>query len=1111
MAETERDIRGKLATVRLVAELEIQVDGEIFGSAYEVLRQHLQVNFPQRGLKVVDDLPRTFPACTVVVITALGQHKGSAGQFWNQIEDATGDSGPSELRIPFLKQENSSRFGAAFRESLKVLGLPDFAHLEQAQRNLTPILLHGGIPAQDVSDVWDELLKALKQGRQDSHEVVTWWRENPGKLYGLNMPPKRFLQETGRFAEDLIQRMLLVLFDPQLHEEVDVHKLASSYRVPRLYVDRLRLVDPNVVRTARRRQEIPNPNVVLDRYSGVGPQIRIPPLRQEIADGRWHVTSVVSQPTIASRRDEIDVPIAPAPRWTCELRSGGMSLKHREFKGIGRLMAWQFAPDHIESYLCDFTGTLEDVTQWILADRDSEIVGSTPDGEAIESVKLEDFVFGGKWSSYSVFEIDLSRATSLRIQSQEREEVIPVVQGYERPTVVGDTLKDVRDVYGRQVFVGAPSLHFARPPGNIASFVVFVEMPDGSLTEAALSQLPNHGGAYDIFQKKTLPPGEYKVRVLALGSDMVATVVYLPGARRELLDKVFAPDENVSGALVLGDGTKVEVRVPAHEWRTEVPVIAGDSALRLSVKISRADFSIQELDGVPKFDSKVSQCTRAEFMEPRTGVSEKILSLRLGEPQQFELRLDDSNGVSVSRTLGARTPLGRFDFPLSQLRDDVAATLAPSLDLHLQIHGSPPMRLLSIAEPPDTAIGTVKLVDAISGWTKHLELEIADALTSTNLDVCVSHLDEPWRPVNISNIAPHPGKNSYIIEFPGILIPGRHEVVLKTGYGGTERIVGKTSCHLGTPSEADAYHRSLGFTGFDQVVRTVRLGQKPEQVGADDFRNGVSAVGRALLDSSLDVRSSRYLAMREYLLTEGNHGPLLEWLSQVLSDHSTRAAGEAMLLRMYPHFADTMGGVALELADDLLATVWNASPLLGVVVDRRPGAESSQPSESPRGYWLGESADFPAVFAATIDSEGLLAESGSSSVQGHVGVLGASFLRAALREVHANNSGEQGATVLRLAEFDRQSRSCYSGSIGHREAWPLTMDLSANPNSKRLKEPARRLGRYVNNLHALAHAMCDVTQPIPVAERAASLLVGEYSRSRLMVQLAVTKAVTRLK
>lgn len=1111
MAESERDIREKLAKVRLVAELEIQVDGEMFGSAYEALRQHLQVNFPQRGLKLVDELPQTFPACTVVVITALGQHKGSAGQFWNQIEDATGESSPSDLRIPFLKQENSSRFGAAFRESLKVLGLPDFAHLEQAQRNLTPILLHGGIPAQDVSDVWDELLKALKQGRQDGHEVVTWWRENPGKLYGLNMPPKRFLQETGRFAEDLIQRMLLVLFDPQLHEEVDVHKLASSYRVPRLYVDRLRLVDPDVVRTARRRQEIPNPTVVLDKYSGIGPQIRIPPLRQEITGGRWHVTSVVSQPTVASRRDEIDVPIAPAPRWTCELRSGGTSLKHREFKGIGRLMAWQFTADHNEAYLCDFSGAFENSRQWILADRHSEIVGSTVDGEVIESVTLEDFVFGGKWSDYSVFEIDLGRATRLRIQSQEREEIFSVVQGYERPTVMGDTLKDVRDVHGRQVFVGAPRLHFARPPGNLDSFVVFVEMPDGSVTETALSQLPSEGGMYDLFPKTTLPAGEYKVRVLALGSDIAATVVYLPGARREGLDKVFAPDENVSGALVLGDATSVKVAVPAHEWRTDVPVIAGDSALRLSVKITRADFSIQELDGVPKFDSKVGQCTRAEFMESRTGVSEKILSLRLGEPQHFELRLDDSNGIVVSRALRARTPLGRFDFPLSQLRDDVAATLAPSLDLHLQIRGAAPIRLLSIAEPPDTAIGVVKLVEADSGWTKHLKLEIADALTSTSLDVYVSHLDEPWRPVNVAKLAPHPGKNSYILEFPKKIVPGRYEVVLKTGYGGTERIVGKTTCNLGTPSEADAYFRSLGFTGFDQVVRTVRLGQKPEQVRADDYRNGVAAVGFALLDSSLDSRNSRYLAMREYLLSEGNHGPLLEWLSQVLSEHSTRAAAEAMLLRMYPHFSDTMGGGELELADDTLATVWNASPLLGVVVDRRPGTETSKSSDSPRDYWLGELADFPAVFATTIDSEGLLIASDFRHVRGHVGVLGDSFLRAALGEMHANNSGVQRETVQRLAKFDRESRACYGNSVGFRDAWPLRMDLSSNSNANLLKEPAKRLGRYVNNLHALAHAMCDVRQPFPVAERAATLLLGEYSRSRLMVQVAVTREAIRLK
>jgi len=1111
MVEIERNIRAKLATIRLVAELEIQVDGEIFANAYAVLQQHLRINFPQRGLKVVDELPQTFPACTVVVITALGQHKGSAGQFWNQIEDATGNSNPEDLCIPFFKQENSSRFGAAFRESLKILGLPDFAHIEQAQRNLTPILLHGGIPAQDVSDVWDELLKALRQGRQDGREVVIWWRENPEKLYGLNKPPLRFLQETGRFAEDLIQRMLLVLFDPQLHEEMDARTLASSYRVPKLYVDRLRLVDPDVVRTARRRQEIPNPTVVLDQYSGIGPQIRLPPLHQDIAGGRWYVTSVVSQPTVASRRDEIDVPIAPAPRWTCELRSDGTSLKQREFRGIGRLMAWQFTPDRHESHFRDFAGTFENERHWILADRHSQIVATTADGESIQGIQLDDFIFGGEWSNYSVFEIDLGQANSVRITSQEREETFSVVQGYERPTVVGEMLKDVRDVYGRQVFVGSPSLQFSRPPANEESFVVFVEMPDGSVTEAALSQFPCNEGSYDIFQGQGLLPGEYKIRVLALGSDIANTFICLPRARRDGLDNVFTPDELVSGALVLGDSTRVEVTVPPHEWRTEVSVSAGVTALRLSVNIRRADFSIQETDGIPIFDSKVSQCTRAEFMEPRTGLSEKVLSLRLGEPQQFELRLDDSNGMSVSRTLRARPPLGRCDFPLRQLRDDVSATLTPSLDLYLQLYGAAPIRLLSIAEPPDSAIGAVQMVQVNFGSTKHLEIEIADALTSTSLEVRILNLDEPWRSVNSSKLEPLRGKNSYTLEFSEKIVPGRHEVVLIAGHSSKERIVGKTFRHLGTPSETDAYQRALGRTGYDQVVRTVHLGQKPSEVKADDYRTGVGLVGRWLLESSLETRSSRYTAMREYLLTEGNHGALLEWLSQVLADHSTRAPAETLLLRMYPHFADTMRGISTSLTDDLLTTVWNASPMLGAVVDQHPNGEATSHSDSPREYWLGELADFSAVFSSTIDSDGQLVELGTAHVHSQLAILGVSFLRAALYETHSSNSGSQGTTILRLADFDRQARACYKDSSRYRDALPLTMDLSSNPNNQRLKEPAKRLGRYINNLHALAHTMCDNQQPLPVAERAASLLVSEYSRARLMVQVAVIRAVTRLR
>lgn len=1111
MVEIERNIRAKLATIRLVAELEIQVDGEIFANAYSVLQQHLRINFPKRGLKVVDELPQTFPACTVVVITALGQHKGSAGQFWNQIEDATGNSNPQDLCIPFFKQEHSSRFGAAFRESLKVLGLPDFAHIEQAQRNLTPILLHGGIPAQDVSDVWDELLKALRQGRQDGREVVIWWRENPEKLYGLNKPPLRFLQETGRFAEDLIQRMLLVLFDPQLHEEMDSRTLASSYRVPKLYVDRLRLVDPNVVRTAKRRQEIPNPTVVLDQYSGIGPQIRLPPLRQDVADGRWHVTSVVSQPTIASRRDEIDIPIAPAPRWMCELRSGGTSLKQREFRGIGRLMAWQFTPDRYESHFCDFAGAFENEKHWIVADRHSQIVATTADGGSIESVRLDDFIFGGGWSNYSVFEIDLGHASSVRITSQEREEIISVVQGYERPTVVGETLKDVRDIYGRRVFVGSPSLQFSRPPANVESFVVFVERPDGSVSEAALSQLPCEESRYDIFRGQTLLPGEYKVRVLALGSDIASTFIYLPGARREGLDRVFAPDEQVLGALVLGDSTRVSVTVAPHEWRAEVAVSAGAIALRLSVKIGRADFSIQETGGIPIFDSKLNQCTRGEFLEERTGLSQKVLSLRLGEPQQFELRLDVSNGTSVSRTLRARPPLGRCDFPLRQLRDDVNATLAPSYDLYLQLYGAAPIRLLSIAEPPDSAIGALKMVQFNSGSTRHLEIEIADALTDTSLDVRILNLDEPWRPVNSSRLEPRRGTNIYTLEFSEIIVPGRHEVVLKTIYSGAERIIGKTSCYLGTPSETDAYHRALGLTGYDQVVRTVHLGQKPSEVKADDYRTGVGLVGRWLLESSLETRSSRYTAMREYLLTEGNHGALLEWLSQVLSDHSTRAPAETLLLRIYPYFADTMRGISTSLTDDLLTTVWNASPMLGAVVDQHPNGEATSHSDSPREYWLGELADFSTVFSSTIDSDGQLVELGTAHVHSQVAILGVSFLRAALHETHSSNTGSQGTTILRLADFDRQARACYKDSSRYRDALPLTMDLSSNPNNQHLKEPAKRLGRYINNLHALAHAMCDNKLPYQVSERAASLLATEHSRSRLMVQVAVIRAVTRLR
>lgn len=1108
MQEVERSTRAKLATVRLVAELDIQVDGELFQSVYEVLRQHLISNFPNRGLKVVDELPSSYPACTVVAVTGLGQHKGSAGQFWNQIEDASGELGPGELRVPYLRQENSSRFGTAYRESLKVLGLPDFAHLEQAQRNLTPILLHGGIPAQDVSDVWDELIKALKQGRQDGHEVVLWWRENPGKLYRLNMPPKRFLQEAGRFAEDLIQRMLLVLYDQQLGEEASTERLASLYRVPRLYIDRLLLVDPDVVKGVRARQQIPSPTVVLDQYSGVGPQIRIPPLNSDVRDGRWHVTSVISQPTVPSRKDEIDVPIAPAPRWVCELRSGSVSLKYREFRGIGRLMAWLFTPDRHEYRFMDFVGTLENVTHWILADRNTAILAETVDGP-IRADRVEDFVFGGDWSEFSVFQIDLTNSSGVRIISYGREEVVPVVLGDERPVVVGDTLDDVRDLLGRPVYVSAPQLQFSRPPENLDSFVVFIEGPDGTSTESVLSRLPNDGTKFEIFAGGTPTSGEYSVRVLALGSDVSTTFTYLPGARLDGLDRVFPPNEEVVGSLLTGNDSRFEVVVPAGEWRTEVAVHEKGHWIRLSVKIRRADFSIQDRTNVPTFDSKVRYCTRTEFMDLKLGVSEMMLYVRLGQPCQFELRLEDSSGRSITRRLTARPPLGRFDFPLSQIRDDVSAALTPSLDLHLQLDGAAPIRLLSIAEPPDSAVKSVRLRASDTDGARNLEIEVADALTGSALDVNVRNLDEPWRQTNVSKLVPQRGVHCYVLEFPEVFGPGSHEVVLLTGSDRVSRVVGKRVCDLGTPVETAAYHEGLGYTGFDQVVRAIRLGHKPPQVAHHDYREGVDAVGRTLLNGSVEPRSSRYAASRDYLLSEGNHEPLLEWLTHVLSDHSTRVAAESMLLRIYPHFADTMSGIAEKLTEDVLVAVWNASPLLGAVVSRGLHAAQSEIQRSTQDYWVGEPASFADVFASTVDSEGQLIEPFKTAYDSQVGVLGEPFLRRALKELHLGSSGSQRETVLRLAEFDRQARECYKQSEGFREAMPLAANLSAHPESTSLKEPAKRLGRYANNLCALAHAMCDVTQPYPVAERAAGLLVAEHQRSRLMVQVAVIRVVAR--
>ena len=101
-------------------------------------------------------------------------------------------------------------------ESLRLLGLETFEYVVQDEKALpyvTPILLHGGIPAYCASDLWACLLEEMGKGEDDAGHLLARWRRFPYHLDGVDMPVRRFILYGGDFAVDLIRRMILLADD----------------------------------------------------------------------------------------------------------------------------------------------------------------------------------------------------------------------------------------------------------------------------------------------------------------------------------------------------------------------------------------------------------------------------------------------------------------------------------------------------------------------------------------------------------------------------------------------------------------------------------------------------------------------------------------------------------------------------------------------------------------------------------------------------------------------------------------------------------------------------------------------------------------------------------
>lgn len=150
--EIEQELCWLLREVSLVGELDLSLNGDIYGMAKSVAAPLIR----QRSW---DALADDCPAATVIFLVADGVHRYRGGAFW-----------PYVSVVGIYDGNNQGRVGRAFLEALRTIALETFSSViadERGLRFVGPILLHGGIPKYCAPDAWLQITETVTCRRDD--------------------------------------------------------------------------------------------------------------------------------------------------------------------------------------------------------------------------------------------------------------------------------------------------------------------------------------------------------------------------------------------------------------------------------------------------------------------------------------------------------------------------------------------------------------------------------------------------------------------------------------------------------------------------------------------------------------------------------------------------------------------------------------------------------------------------------------------------------------------------------------------------------------------------------------------------------------------------------
>jgi hypothetical protein len=326
VGDWEQRLCASLEEVRLIGEVNLSRDE--FAALAESMR----------GMRA-GHLARRYPCAFATFLVYCGIHEYEHGAFWD---------GVKRVLSPDMM---TSELGQEFERFLDARRLEDFPHFtdEHAQRYVSRILAHGGVPDYCLGDFFDLLHYTLQRpdwAALPAVDLITEWQSRQFSFVQIDKPIQRFLASGGSTARDFLQRSLDMVEDAlETGGPVIVHETGLPVRIGEGFNSwRERRTVTTHRSGAATRARFVSPRISFDPWSGEGLILRLPP--QPLTDTARHATWQIgfgqrtmavdcSPLSSAQLTHEVEIVLdEPAPRWDVTLLVDGSEVSSWRFAGL---------------------------------------------------------------------------------------------------------------------------------------------------------------------------------------------------------------------------------------------------------------------------------------------------------------------------------------------------------------------------------------------------------------------------------------------------------------------------------------------------------------------------------------------------------------------------------------------------------------------------------------------------------------------------------------------------------------------------------------------------------------------------------------------------------